>query len=372
MMIELTFKELIEEAKRLPLVPLNSAMQYHEFSGVMKEEVDNMLIEHPSIHKLIGGNPIQIMLDNHKHHASFMGTVFNVGNYELLARTVPWVYRAYHGHHFSYDYFLHELDAWSSVIQKHMPKNSKEIRTIYHWMIKNHQNMIRFSENEVSLPLSIDNDWVTIKNQFLGALLEGDHQHCLEITNKLIKSPDDVESLYLQVIQPVMYEVGMLWERGEISVAEEHLASAIIGRVIANINLIEISSDKKKGKVVVAAAPNEYHEIGAWIIADIMEKEGWTVKYLGANTPSEGLHELLYSFSPDIVAFSVTMPFNILEVKRIIQEIRQDGRLNRIRILVGGRAFYETPDLWKAVGADAFAVNGHDLKDLLKEWEKNE
>ncbi len=112
----LELDEIIKEAKGLPLVPLKATTIYQEKIPVLKRYVNDTLTSNPSITKLIGNNPLKIMYDNHSHHAAFMATVFSIGNYELLARTVPWVYRAYSAHNFSYDYFPLELKTWVDAI----------------------------------------------------------------------------------------------------------------------------------------------------------------------------------------------------------------------------------------------------------------
>jgi len=63
------------------------------------------------VHRLIGYNPLRMMYDNHLNHARFMANVFRFNAYTLLVKTVIWVYRSYHSHGFSFDYFPVELAA---------------------------------------------------------------------------------------------------------------------------------------------------------------------------------------------------------------------------------------------------------------------
>jgi len=368
--MNLQLDEIINESKDLPLIPLRAATDYYKKIPVLKKYVDDTLTSDPSINKLIGNNPLQVMYENHSHHAAFMVTVFSIGNYELLAKTIPWVYRTYAAHKFSYDYFQLELKAWIDALKKHLsPDMTAEIESVYNWMIKRHENMIYLSQTEAELELPISEDWLERKNSFLAAVLAGNHRKCLSIAKETVSTGKDITPFYLQIIQPVMYEVGMLWERGEISVAQEHLASAIVGRVMASATMQEIVPDRVMAKAVVTAAPNEFHEIGAWMISDIFEHAGWEVRYLGANTPVNDLVELLRSFHPKVIAVSVTMPFNILKAKDIINTIKGDVELNKILVVIGGRAFNEVSDLWRTTGADFFAANAMELNALLSELE---
>jgi len=364
--MNIKFDEIIKDANTLPQVPLKGITAYQENISGMKKYVNDKLTTHPDINKLIGNNPIRVMYDNHSNHTAFMFTVFTLGNYELLVRTVFWVYRAYAAHNFSYDYFPLELKTWVEAIDKYIPDSqNQEIKKVYSWMIENHELMIELSQADIEVPLPMKDDWFEVKNSFFAAILKGDHKACVHIAKDAVSTSEDVESFYLYIIQPVMYEIGMLWERGEISVAQEHLASAIVARVMATINMLDITPEITKSKVIVTAAPNEFHEIGAWMIADIVEQNGWDVKYLGANTPKEGLLEMLRTSKTNILMLSVTMPFNILNAKDIISSIREDEELNKTIIVVGGRAFNDTEKLWESTGADYFAPNAHDVKELL-------
>jgi methanogenic corrinoid protein MtbC1 len=367
----LNLDDIIKEANGLPLVPLAGKTVYHEKSLRLKKYVDDTLSSHPAIHELIGNNPLQVMYDNHSHHVAFMATVFSIGNYELLAKSVPWVYRAYAAHNFSYDYFPLELRTWIDALEKHITSDmTAEIKSVYAWMIKRHENMIYLSQTETELHLPISDDWIERKNSFLAAVLEGDHRKCLNIATMSTPTGRDIEQFYLNIIQPVMYEIGIFWERGSISVAQEHLASAIVGRVMASLSMMEVTSEKTTKKAVITSAPNEFHEIGAWMISDILEHEGWDVRYLGANTPANDLLDLLRSFQPKVLALSVTMPFNILKAKEIINTIKEDKKLNRIMIIIGGRPFNENIELWRSTGADNFAANAMEIKTLLRDIEK--
>lgn len=361
--------EIIEDASNLPVVPSHAAKAYLDNTPLLKKKVDNHLTEHPQINQLIGSNPLQVMYDNHSNHAAFMATIFSITNYELLAKTIPWVYKTYSSHGFSHDYFPEVLNAWiQSLSQENDNELYKEIIEIYQWLLKKHEDMILASEEEKLAAIATEQSMIGSKNEFQQALLEGDHRKCLSMANENITTGSDVEKFYLHTIQPALYEIGNLWESGQISIAQEHLASAIVSRVMATTSMIDVPASSEAGKAIVTAGPNEFHETGAWMISDALERMGWKVRYLGANTPAEDLLDMMHEFSPDIIAVSVTMPFNILKAKEMIEAIRGDERLKSVHILIGGRAFNDVRDLWKTTGADAFAANLITLKQHVKSW----
>lgn len=361
-----TFKN---QAALLPPISLDAVTNYQDQLPEMTAFVDELLSNNTNILNLIGGNPLQMMHDNHRHHGAFMTTVFTLGNYQLLAVTLPWVYRAYHGRRFSFDYFPLELRCWINAIEKFMDARQRApIITVYQWMIDHHDTIIALSQQELEVLAPVDSAWLELKNEFRVAALRGDHRQCLKMATSRVKTPEDIIGFYLQVLQPALYEVGILWEKNKISVAQEHLVSAIVARVMATVNLVMIEPVKYHGRVVVAACANEYHEIGAMMIADILEMDKWDVCYLGANVPAGDLLDHLRMFKPDVLALSVTMAFNVTKVHETVKQIRQDPQLSALNVVVGGRAFGADKDLWKQVGADACAGNLAEARQVLRNY----
>lgn len=142
----MNIEALIVSAQELPPVPLQACHAYHEAERKMSGKVDVKLAGRTDIMELIGNNPLQMMYDNHKHHATFMSTVFSISGFNLLARTIPWLYRAYSAHGFSYDYFPVELQQWkSAVLDTLAVPNADSILVIYDWMLDKHSDMVALS-----------------------------------------------------------------------------------------------------------------------------------------------------------------------------------------------------------------------------------
>jgi methanogenic corrinoid protein MtbC1 len=365
MMIE----KLIRSAIALTPVPPTAAREYREKLDVLREQVDQNLTAYPGIDELIGGNPLAMMYDNHRNHALFMANVFRFNTFEVLARIAVWVYKSYHAHGFSYDYFPVELTAWMKAVADHLGvAAAPDINRIYRWLLDRHDELIILSQEEVGVTLSLDPAWDQDRERFLAALLHGDHRECLRLAEKTATTPRALEDFYLQVIQPCMYRVGDLWQEGEISVAQEHLASAMVARIMAAVYPRLEPVIPRKGKAVVTAAPNEHHEMGARIVADCLGMAGWEISYLGANTPPADLVKFLTRAKPFLVAISVAMPFNLDQAAEIIAAIKHHPELTEVRILVGGRFFQEFPDLWHVTAADGWAPDARAAVLLAQQW----
>ncbi len=349
---------LINSVNNMHAASPDAAIAYEKAAGRLVNHVNNELEANPKISELIGGNPLDLMRNNHSNHAAFMTTVFRIGSYELLARTIPWVYRAYRSRGFSYDYFPVELAAWEKAVKKYLDRvHSDEIITAYDWMTSHHKDMIQLSLSGEGLAFSPEKEANEMQEILLSLLLHGDGRGALQLVNQSVRTVDDLKYFYLDVVCPVMYRIGLLWEKNIISVAEEHLASAIVGRITAALYPRFANVDVSRGKAVVTAGPNEFHEVGARMLADFLEMEGWDVTYLGANMPKEEILAILKQRAPFMVALSVATVINLDHARQTIEAIRADVETRAIKIMVGGLAFNSMPQLWRKLGADGYAAD---------------
>jgi methanogenic corrinoid protein MtbC1 len=362
--------EILISAKKLPRVSAEAAEEYAKAIDKLLDHVNEQMGSNPKISELIGRNPLDLMHDNHRNHATFMSTVFNINSCELLARTIPWVYRAYHARGFSYDYFPVELIAWQIAIHECLAQSAhkNEILTIYKWMVQYHEEMVKLSITGEGLSFSVQREANEMQQIFLVLLLHGDTQGCLKLADQSIRTADEVKSFYLDVVWPAMSKIGHMWESNQISVAEEHLATAIVGRVMAALYPRFAAFASNRGTVVVSAGPNEFHEIGARMVADFMEMDGWDVTYLGANTPVSALVEILKRNKPFMVALSVATGFNLDNARLVIQAIREDQETIDVKIMIGGLAFSGMPQLWRDLGADGYAADAENAVTVSNEW----
>ena len=349
-------------------LPVSCIEEYELRSPLLQAFVDDAMLDVIRREKLIPPDAENMMLNNHQQHVRFMGAAFRLRSPALFTRTLPWVYHAYRNHGFSYDYFLRALSCWKAALQKHLHSATvTAITPIYDWILVHHDEWIRLADalDDQHLGSMLSDR----QGELLRMLLAGQHRSALDLMQREVRDPEDVLSFYRDMLQPVMYEIGNRWQCGSVSVAEEHMASAIVSRLMAGMPFVTAPCrSRTPDRAIVSTAHQETHELGAWMIADLLHlKQDWDVRYLGADTPVGDVVAMAERIQPSLIAFSVTMVFHIPRIGRFVHELREREALSQTRVLVGGQAFCMVPELWRGTHADAYAS---DLASALEQSAK--
>ncbi|MBN2618058.1 MAG: cobalamin-dependent protein [Spirochaetales bacterium] len=334
----------------------------------IREHVDKYMESLSNIDDIIGKSNLSIMYDNHNNHIKFMSTVFTLNSTAMLQNSIPWVYHTYLSRGFSYDYFLIVLEVWKSSIQIYMGiEDSKNILDIYQWMIDSHLDMIELSKNQ-NIIENVNPQYEKSRAEFIKAILQGNYNKGLSIVKEIINKEEGLEVLYMSLIEPAMYQIGYLWENNNISIAEEHLATSIVSRIIATIYSEFMNTEFNNSLGIITSAPNEYHELGGRMLADLLDINGWNIQFYGSNTPEKDLIDVLIKNSPVFLGVSVTMCSNIDKIVELITNIRKTKSLENLKIIVGGQAFNTDPEIWKRTGADAYSKNFKESLNIINTW----
>ena len=111
-----------------------------------------------------------------------------------------------------------------------------------------------------------------------------------------------------EIIAPALWHVGDLWERGEISVADEHLATEISIRVLAlQREAQRVAQTRGEYRVLLAAPPGELHVVALRMIDNLLRNAGYDVAMLGSDVPTEALATLMNRRPPNVVCMTSTM-----------------------------------------------------------------
>ncbi|MFT5088151.1 MAG: DNA-binding transcriptional MerR regulator/methylmalonyl-CoA mutase cobalamin-binding subunit [Planctomycetota bacterium] len=165
------------------------------------------------------------------------------------------------------------------------------------------------------------------------------------------------KKLLTTVIEPALRLVGDLWSRGELRVADEHLATSVIRTFLGTLHAAH--RPPNGAPLLISTTPAEqWHEVGALLASLSAQSEGWRTLYLGPNLPAEEIAATALNHGASAVALSILFPG---EDVIITGELRKLSRsLVDIPLLIGGRASAHYASTIEEIGA----YHLRDLKGL--------
>jgi DNA-binding transcriptional MerR regulator len=115
-----------------------------------------------------------------------------------------------------------------------------------------------------------------------------------------------VETVLRDVVLPYLRALGDRWERGEVSVAQEHFASNLIRGRLAG--LARGWGHGHGSRAVLACVPDELHDIALLAFGIVLNRNGWRIEFLGASTPLDDLIRMAQAQHPDLIVLVGTRP----------------------------------------------------------------
>jgi MerR family transcriptional regulator, light-induced transcriptional regulator len=155
-----------------------------------------------------------------------------------------------------------------------------------------------------------------------------------------------------EVVAPLLERIGHGWSERSVSVAQEHMASAVVRRVLGwLLGVFEVADDAPR--LVVATPPQQSHELGALMAAVSAATEGWRVTYLGPDLPvSDLVHAAVQSGARAVAVSAIYQPQSA-ELVRALRETRS-GLPEEVALVVGGAGALQVRA--EAEGAGALVV----------------
>ncbi len=213
--------------------------------------------------------------------------------------------------------------------------------------------------------------------EFAEYLARADKARCVELAlSDLSDGKIDVVTLYNEVLTPALNAPTYSAEEGAVRIWEEHVRTSIVRTVVENCYPFLQRERKARARaasiprkaVVVVCPTEEFHEIGARMVADFFDLAGFDATFVGANTPQEEILEAIAMLQPAYVAVSATNTYSLVPARRVLEKLRavREKAGARFQIIVGGNAFLKNPALAQEMGADLHLSTYEDIRRLAE------
>lgn len=159
-------------------------------------------------------------------------------------------------------------------------------------------------------------------NAFKMAMINFDQALFFNTYNSLL-SEKSFRDVFYEVVIPLMQEIGLLWQAGTITPAQEHFITFLIKqKLLLNTEKLQILEPTKTDKIFVLYLPeNEIHELGLMYLNYEILLNGYKTIYLGESVPVDSLKDMKKYFDNIVYVSYLTVEPTRDAINSYIEEI---------------------------------------------------
>lgn len=204
-----------------------------------------------------------------------------------------------------------------------------------------------------------------LRERYVAAILEGSADRAQSVIDQGLAAGIIPSKLYLEVLMPAQVDLGARWHRGEITIPQEHIATQITLREMARLRGMLKTRLKLGLKAVVSSVEGDQHFVGAQAVADFLVVDGWDVDFLGADVPTDHLVPYTKAREAHVVCVSVSLTSLVPVAQDLVARLRKLPTAPKI--LLGGSAFINHPELVESVQADGFTLDPQEAVTMARQ-----
>jgi excisionase family DNA binding protein len=146
-------------------------------------------------------------------------------------------------------------------------------------------------------------------------------------------------SIFDSAMTPTMHRIGRAWSRGDLTIADEHLATRTAILALQKLHSA-VQTDAAIGlTALVCGVESDLHELVLHMIQMMLEVDGWAVRNLGPNTPFFTLSEAVVKHKPQLVCISAKLLNDPDRATRDYEQVRKITSKSKIAVAIGGDGF---------------------------------
>jgi methanogenic corrinoid protein MtbC1 len=196
-----------------------------------------------------------------------------------------------------------------------------------------------------------------LRKETFDNLTNGDLEALLKTFDTYANSIGIVD-FFENILKHVMYQIGDLWEKKQLAVAAEHVASNVAHSFVKILNE-KLSKDSTKQSILICTPPGESHTLGCNMLESYLRTRGFNVFNISPSLPTDEIISFIKGSSPNAILVSITLDDNIPSGKRLVGKIKERFK---IPVFVGGRALAGKANL----GFDATEAQNLSMPELAK------
>lgn len=205
------------------------------------------------------------------------------------------------------------------------------------------------------------------KLKLLGLIIDAQRSEAVELIYNMAEKIGYFTAINT-LLEPVLIEIGELWSKEKISLAQGYVAAKITEDILLKAlesKEWQIENKRNKVPVILANIEDDFHSLGRKMIGTFLQATGWEVHDLGNDVTAPEIIDAAVTFNAPIVGVSAMMYTSALNIKKVRDEINSRQLQDKIKLAVGGAIFKVRPELVNEVGGEGTAASATQVPELF-------
>jgi len=203
------------------------------------------------------------------------------------------------------------------------------------------------------------------------AVFDTDRDRALAVIHAALEQGVTPEQIVFEVIIPAMESMmKAISEDFDANLAQHFMAAQIASEVTEQMVARFSSPPEILGRIVIGTSVGDMHTLGKRIVSGCLRSLMIEVVDLGVNVAPERFVDKAEEIGAPVIAISSMMMHTATSergCRKVRELLKERGLEGRIKIVVGGAPYRWDHDLYKSVGADAWAENGITAGEVIRQ-----
>lgn len=315
--------------------------------------VDALYARHPELSERFGPRGVKACRTDIHYHLDYLEAALVAGDAAVFANYSVWLKDVLESRGVPANHLAESFDLLGGFLCGQLPAaEAGSVSTILSGARK------ALARDDMPLPYDSNRlPALPTALRYREAAMSGNQLAAQELMSGAMRAGCTLTDAAVRLIQPAMYEIGRLWQKNRVSVAQEHLVTAISQNVLARAYLEAEFAPPAGRKAMFATAAGNHHSLGLRMLSDAFETIGWEVIYLGADVPIADLVRQADASRPELLCLSLSLPRHLAVARETLSCLRAEFGSRCPALWVGGLATLAGDRAWKSVDADGWCAD---------------
>ncbi|MHC5024243.1 MAG: cobalamin B12-binding domain-containing protein [Planctomycetota bacterium] len=204
-----------------------------------------------------------------------------------------------------------------------------------------------------------------IIEQLFPLLTTGDRTGARALIQEALESGMAPEDLAHDVFWPVLETIDKLFRSDQLTMLAHHYATRLIRNLVDMVQLSFTRKPSRDRSVLVFSGQNEHDELSGMLVADLLEADGYEVRYGGSGIANDEILGELGQRRSDVLLMFASGPHDAPNIRELVDTVRDVNACPDVQIVVGGGIFNRAEGLAEEIGADLWAKSPRELIEKM-------